>query len=82
MAILIPDQLAELRRETAKDQPTINWTKPQINAAIQAIEDFFENNRAALNGAINAGTAPFIFPNPIKAMLVKAWLKQKFDRGG
>ena len=82
MAILTLEELAFLRRETAKHQTPVTWTKPQINAASQATENWFEANRASLNSAINAATSPVVFPAAVKLRLVKEWLRQKFERGG
>lgn len=82
MAVLSSDQLTELRQKVASEVATVSWDKSQINAATQAIEDWFESNRASLGAAINAATNPFVFTNPQKLLLVKAWLRQKFERGG
>ena len=82
MAVLNSTQLAELRRAMASDQATVNYNKVQINAALQAVEDWFEANRAAINAAINTATAPLVFTGSQKSALVKYWLRQKFERGG
>ena len=81
MAILTPEQLAEVRREFAGAVP-ITCNKPQINAALQAIEDWFEANRASLGTAIDTATVPLgkTFTNPEKKQAVKFWLRQKFGR--
>jgi len=81
MAILIADELAELRRSCASERATVDYTKPQINAALQAIEDWFEANRASLGAAIEAA-APTKFNATEKRRLVKFYLQQKFTRGG
>lgn len=75
MATLTGDQLAELRQEAARVVGVVTYTKPVINAALQAVEDWFEANRAALGGAI-----PGPFNAAAKKQLVKFWLKQKFGR--
>lgn len=82
MAILTTTEFAELRQAIARDQATVDWNKPQINAALQAIEDWFEANRAALGAAINAGTTPYVFTATQKKRLVAYWLRQKFEREG
>lgn len=53
MAILNSLELADLRRNIAKGEATIDWDKPKANAALQAIEDWFESNVWA-----QAGGAP------------------------
>lgn len=80
MPILSVLQLAEIRQKCAQISPSVNYTKPQINAALQAVEDWFENARPVLNGSINAATLPFILTPEQKRQLVKFWLLQKFGR--
>lgn len=79
MAILSVKELAELRRACARNVTPVTWTKPQINAALQAIEDWFEANRASLGAAIETA-APLQFAGPLKKRLVAFWLRQKFGR--
>lgn len=78
MAVLTSEQLATLRQRI----PAGNWAKPTINAAFQAIEDFFENNRATISTAIDTATAPHVFTAAQKRRLVALWLLQKFAREG
>lgn len=79
MAILTTDQLAVLRR-SAFPAENATWTKAEVNAALQAIEDYFETTaRAGLGAAIEAA-APGRFSNARKKRLVAYWLLQKFDR--
>lgn len=82
MAILTPEELAGLRRVCAAEMPVINYTKARANAAIQAIEDWFEANRTAIVPTIDTATAPFTFTPAQKFVLMKYWLRQKFERGG
>lgn len=74
MAVLTPDQLAELRRAVGSSLPG-TYIKPTINQALQDIEDWFEANRASLGAAIGGG-----FTVNQKKQLIKAWLRQKFGR--
>lgn len=80
MAILTVDQLAQLRRECAQEQATINYEKSQINVAIQAVEDTFEAVRPTLSTNINTATAPLVLTAAQKRLLVKMWLQQKARR--
>ena len=80
MPLLTAQQLASLRSDVARGQIPVTWDKTQINAALQAIEDWFESNRAALNTAINAATAPFVFPAGIKRLILLFFLTQKAGR--
>ena len=79
MAVLTSVQLQELRRISEPNRAPIAHTKAQVNAALQAIEDWFEANRAALGAAIEAA-APGIFNITQKRALVKFWLLKKFER--
>lgn len=79
MAILISDELAELRRECAVGEVAI-WNKTEINVALQSIEDWFEANKANLSITINTATTPFIFTAAQKKKLIAYWLRQKFIR--
>jgi hypothetical protein len=81
MAILDSAQLVELRQRCAEAiaPNPVTWTKPQINTACQAIEDWFEANRVALGAAIETAV-PGAFTNAQKTKLVKYWLAQKAVR--
>ncbi len=81
MAVLTGDELAKMRREFSTGN-AVDFTKPDINAALQAIEDAWENTvRAMLSTAIdNAGA--FVFTNAQKKAIGKPWLKHKFGKGG
>lgn len=81
MATLLNNELSELRQTAGRDQ-AVDYTKPQINAALQAIEDWFEANRAALGAAINTATAPYVFTPALKRRMVAHWFRQKFSREG
>ncbi len=80
MAVLNTAELAELRQSLAEGK-VVSWTKPQINAGLQAIEDWFEANKGNLGSAIEA-VAPGAFNAARKKELVAYWLRQKFRREG
>ncbi len=82
MALLSQMELADLRRNVRRSAGDVSWTKPQINAAVQAIEDWFVQNRSSLVTAINTATGPFLFTGAQKKALVGYWMKQKFGREG
>lgn len=78
MATLTADQLAEIRRSVSASLVTVNYTKPLINAALQAIEDWYEANKTVASTAVDTATSPFIFTNPQKKKIFCYWLFQKF----
>lgn len=81
MAILLPHELTELRQSTSKNQ-IVNYSKSQVNSALQAIEDWLEGNRVSLSNAINTATAPYVFPPAMKRRMFAHWCRQKFGREG
>lgn len=80
MATLSADQYTQLRQAAAQGQATVPWNKAQLNAAAQAVEDWFEANRASLNTAINAATTPLVLPAAVKRALLISYLTQKAGR--
>lgn len=81
MAILTPDELAEGRRDVTLRLPAVNYVKPDINAALQAVEDAFESStRGSWRGAINAAMAPFVPTDSQRDAIIAAWLRQKGRR--
>ena len=81
MAILATRQLATLRREVEKSPEPIDYTKGEINAALQAIEDWWENNRLTLSTVIDNATAKS-FTATQKRQIGRAWMIDKAARGG
>ena len=79
MAVLSTQQLRGLRNQMERRQAEVSYGKADINSALQAIEDWFEAERANLSAAIDAGTA-HAFTNPQKKLLVGYWLGQKMTR--
>jgi hypothetical protein len=77
MAVLTSGQLVEGRQVASRTGPTVTHTKGVANAALQAVEDWFEVNRSGLNAAINAATSPVVLTAGQKTALVRAWLAHK-----
>ena len=82
MAILTADQLTELRQRFAATLATLGVTKAEVNAALQAVEDYFENTARAGFGAAIETAVPAKFTAAQKKRLVAYWLLQKFTREG
>lgn len=81
MATLIADELAELRQAQQRMR-VVDHPKPVVNAALQAIENWFEASRPSLNAALNAATAPVTLTISEKRTLLGVWLAQKTRREG
>jgi hypothetical protein len=81
MAILSSGQLVELRNSCER-LAAVGWTKPQIAAVLQAIEDWFEANRASLVTALNTALAAqgLTLTAAQKRALVVAFFTQKATR--
>ena len=82
MATLTPTQLAQLRREFVRKlgNVEIDFDKPILNAACQAIEDWYETNKAQISTDIDAATAPYVFTGQQKKLIGAFWLLQKSGR--
>jgi hypothetical protein len=83
MATLTSDELTEVRRILAQKQGDgVNWTKAQINAAAQAVEDLlvttsFQN---AVSSAINTATSPLVMTAAQKKYLFAVVVYRKYVR--
>lgn len=82
MATLSTEELVDIRQELAKKNGAIPWSKPQINAAAQAVEDIFAGAafQNALVSAINTATSPLVLNGTQKRRLVAFVAKRLFFR--
>lgn len=82
MATITADELLTMRRRAAAATTTQTWTKAQVGAALQALEDLMESSgRTAINNAIE-GAAPGVFSGAQKRLLFAAFCEFKFGKGG
>ena len=77
MAVLTGAELAKARRLTRQMVGSLDYDKSTINAALQAIEDWFETNRAGISTDIDTATNPTVLTNTEKKRLGAAWLLYK-----
>jgi len=82
MAVLTINQLENLRQLIASKIAAINYNKSQANLALQAIEDWFEANKALLSAAIDTATAPLVLTVAQKKLFVAVFILQKAGREG
>jgi hypothetical protein len=91
MATLQPPELQTARQACASTFSAVAYTKPQINAALQAIENAMTTTTmpagavgltipAIISTAIDAATTPFVFTGPQKKVLFALWARLKFER--
>ena len=83
MATLTAAEKDELRQRLARvTDGKVSWTRPQINAVFQAIEDWWERpaTQAAVAAAIDAAV-PGLGAGQKKAV-VAVWSRQKSRRDG
>ena len=80
MATITPLDCDPIRQFVREKAPGHLATKPQLNAAVQAIENWFEANRSQLNAATNAATSPLVLSATEKKALLAAYLKLKFGK--
>jgi hypothetical protein len=83
MAVFTSDQLAELRTRLNANTTVQTWTKPQVNAAWQAIEDFMmlTSTQNTLGGVIETA-APGGFNTAQKKLLFGVWCSTAARRLG
>lgn len=74
--MLTPEQLQDIRNRLENSVP-VTYTKPVVNAALQAVEAWFGSPavRSAINNAIDAATAPTVLTPAQKLALIKHWLR-------
>jgi hypothetical protein len=77
MATISNNDLAAIRRKIESDFPNVGTVKSEINNAIQAIEDWYEDNRSAISTAIDDATT-FSFSSAKKKKIGKYWMEWKF----
>ena len=71
-------QIATFRRNVCKGMhPT--FTKEQINSVYNAIDEWFNDNKSAIDAVIS-GASPHIFSNPQKKKIVAYYLESKFNQ--
>lgn len=87
MATLNDKQITEMwkdvfRKNVDKDvfKAGTSLTLPQLKAAFQAIEDFWQTNKVSLKGQMDAAAGATLTADQSKA-LGKAWLKKMAERG-
>lgn len=84
MATLSPSELTLCRNqmERATNGTGIPWTKPQLNAAAQAVEDILVGGalQTAISNAINTATSPLVLSATQKRQLVAYVLARKAER--
>jgi len=89
MAVLTMQELASARRRAEGLNQNVTYTKAQINAALQAIEDTLMTTpipqsavdgtvRALVVANINAASAPFVFSAAEKKRLFAYWAERRF----
>ena len=82
MAVLTAAQLQQCRQGAQNGSPP--WTKPQINAALQAIEDTMRGAtvQSALSQAIDAAVSPLSLTAGHKKRMFGEWARVTFGVGG
>jgi len=82
MSILTANQLAQLRQELERRDVEINYNKAQVNAAFQALEDWYQSAaiQTALSTTIDTATAPLVLTNQQKVALICVALRRLSNR--
>jgi hypothetical protein len=80
VAIVTDADLVQMRRKVASALSEVDYAKPAIGAAIQALEDWYEAARADANSDINAATDAISVPrlsNAVKKQIGGMFLAYK-----
>ena len=79
MAQLTAEQKRKARNLLEKEFGDINYSKTQINAVWQELEDLLESasTQTAISNAIDAGTSPLVLTNPQKKKIAKIYFTLK-----
>lgn len=81
MATIEARELDTLRQGMAAEAADVNYSKPQVNAMLQAIEDWF--SKAAVQASLNTdieAVAPGAFTATQKRRAIKYWLRHRFGK--
>lgn len=83
MAALTDQERQDLWGLLNRNTPEQTWTKPQINAALQAVEDLMEQpaTRTQVGNAIEAA-APGAFNAAVKQQIFLTWASSYTRRKG
>ena len=81
MVVLESSELAEGRQDVARRHPAVNYVKPDINAALQGLEDQLENTtRGVWRGVITSAMSPFVPTDVQRDAIIAAFLRLKARR--
>ena len=80
MAVITLNELVKGRRRLTKKSDVVTWSKSEVNFALQAIEDWYEANKADAITAIEA-SAPGVFSLEEKRTISRIWVSFKAKKG-
>ncbi len=70
----VPEKILASARRWAEDAvETVDYDKAAVNAAVQTLDDWFQSNRAAINSAVDAATAPTRLSASVKKQILAAY---------
>jgi hypothetical protein len=78
MAALTAEELRAMRNESEPERTPHSHTKAQVNAAFQALEDYYQNTAKAGFGSAIETAAPGVFTNNQKKKLGKVYFAFRF----
>ncbi len=76
MAVLTPEELRPVRKESSPSMDTKNKEKSLINSVTQALEDWYNSPQCATarKDAINQATSPVVLSDPEIHAIESPWL--------
>lgn len=78
MAVLTAEELRGMRNVSEPDRTPHTHTKAQVNAALQAMEDYYQATAKAGFAAAIENAAPGVFSNNQKKKLGRAYFAFRF----
>jgi hypothetical protein len=82
MVALTTKQLAQIRQGMARGRASVPWDKPTVDAAIQALEEWFESEKGNVSIIINNATGGPVFTVTQKKKLVALFISQQAKQDG
>lgn len=82
MATLTDAELHDISKELARRSPEVTWSKADIHAAIQVVEDWYEDDKTTVSSQIDTATSVGLFTNAQKKLIGALFMALKAPKEG
>lgn len=76
MTVIDPDELVDARRKLSQTYSSVTWSSPEVNAALQAFEDWFDVAKTDAAAAVETAV-PGVFTTAQKKKIGGLWMLRK-----